>query len=585
MVRRQGEWGRASRLCEGRRESPVRTAAPWLSVFPIVTTVLFLAPIAVGLLGTLLPSFGILPALGGTEPSLQPWRDLFAVPGLGAALRLTVTTGVAATLLSFTLAVGFCAAWQGSRWFAWLQRLLPPLLAVPHAAFAIGFAFLVAPSGWVVRLLSPWATGWTRPPDLSLIQDPWGIALTLALVVKEVPFLVLMIGAALAQTRADRLLAGARALGYGPVTGWVKVVLPLVYRQVRLPVLAVLAYSLSAVEPALVLGPSTPPPLTPLILRWFADPDLSMRFRAAAGAVLQLAVVVGGIGVWWFAERLLAVWGRRWAIAGARGGCGRGTRVAGSGAMALVVVVSVAAVVVLALWAFARSWRFGEALPGAWTFDTITRVLPQLAEPAWATLAVAVAAVLIGLVLVVGCLENERRAGITPGGRALWLIHAPLLVPGVGFLFGVQVVLVAGGLDGSWAALVWVHLLYALPYLYLTLADPWRALDKRYERSARALGASAWRAFWRVRVALLLRPILTAGAVGFAVSVGQYLPTLFAGGGRMATLTTEAVALASGADRRVTAVYAFAQAALPLLAFAAALAVPAWSYRNRKGMR
>nr|WP_211112157.1 ABC transporter permease subunit [Azospirillum soli] len=546
---------------------------------------MFLAPIAVGLLGTLLPSFGILPALGGVEPSIQPWRDLFATPGLWTALRLTVTTGLAATLLSFLLAVGFCAAWQGSRWFARLQRLLPPLLAVPHAAFAIGFAFLVAPSGWVVRLLSPWATGWTRPPDLPLIQDPWGIALTLALVVKEVPFLVLMIGAALAQTRADRLLAGARALGYGPVTGWVKVVLPLVYRQVRLPVLAVLAYSLSAVEPALVLGPSTPPPLTPLVLRWFADPDLSMRFRAAAGAVLQLGVVVGGIGVWWLAERIVAVKGRRWAVAGARGGRGAGARLAGGGAMALAVLVSVAAVAVLAVWAFARNWRFNEAFPGAWSLDTVGRTLPQLTEPAWTTLVIAVAAVLIGLVLVVGCLEHERRGGAALGRRALWLIYAPLLVPGVGFLFGIQVVLVASGLDGSWAALVWVHLLYVLPYLYLTLADPWRALDERYERTARSLGASASRAFWRVRAAMLLRPILTACAVGFAVSVGQYLPTLFASGGRMATLTTEAVALASGADRRVTAVYAFAQAALPLLAFAAALAVPAWAYRNRKGMR
>ena len=554
-------------------------------LFPVITAVLFLAPIAVGLLGTLLPSFGILPALGGVEPSLQPWRDLFATPGLWTALRLTVTTGLAATLLSFVIAVGFCAAWQGSRWFARLQRLLPPLLAVPHAAFAIGFAFLVAPSGWVVRLLSPWATGWTRPPDLPLIQDPWGIALTLALVVKEVPFLVLMIGAALAQTRADRLLAGARALGYGPVTGWVKVVLPLVYRQVRLPVLAVLAYSLSAVEPALVLGPTTPPPLTPLVLRWFADPDLSMRFRAAAGAVLQLAVVVGGIGVWWFAERGIAMIGRRWAVAGARSGSGAAARLAGGGAMALTVVVSVAAVVVLAVWVFARNWRFNEAVPGAWSLDTAMRALPQLVEPAWTTLTVAVAAVLIGLVLIVGFLEHERRVGGTLGRWALWLIYAPLLVPGVGFLFGIQVVLVASGFDGSWAALVWVHLLYVLPYLYLTLADPWRALDERYERTARTLGASAWRAFWRVRAAMLLRPVLTAGAVGFAVSVGQYLPTLFAGGGRMTTLTTEAVVLASGADRRVTAVYAFAQAALPLLAFAAALAVPSWLHRNRKGMR
>lgn len=554
-------------------------------LFPALTAAALVVPVAVGLLGTLLPSFGILPVLGGTVPTLQPWRDLLATPGLGAALRLTLGIGFAASLLSLAVAVGFCAAWHGSRWFARLRRVLPPLLAVPHAAFAIGFAFLVAPSGWAVRALSPWATGWTRPPDIALIQDPWGIACTLALVAKEVPFLVLTIVAALGQTGADGRLTAARALGYGPVTAWLKVVLPPVYRQIRLPVLAVLAYSLSAVEPALILAPSTPPPLTPLVLRWFADPDLALQYRAAAGAVLQLGVVVAAGGLWLAVERLVALAGRGWVFAGGRGGAGRLVRTAAGAGMATAVLAVAGAVLVLALWALARSWRFPDVLPAAWTLDTAARIGAGLTLPAGNTLAIAGASVVVGLVLVVGCLEQRRRSGAAGLGGLLALAYAPLLVPAVGFLFGVQVVLVATGLDGTWAALVWVHLLYALPYMALVLADPWRAQDPRFERSARALGAGPWRAFLRVRLPMLLRPVLIAAAVGFAISVGQYLPTVFAGGGRVATLTTEAVVLATGADRRVTAVTAFAQAALPLLAFAVAVAVPAWLHRDRRGMR
>lgn len=556
-----------------------------LTLFPVFTIVAFLGPILVGLVGTLLPSFGILPALGGTEPTLKPWRDLFAAPGLAASVRLTLTTGLAATLLSVALAFGIAAAWHGSRWFAALRGALPPLLAVPHAAFAIGFAFLVAPSGWIIRLLSPWATGWTRPPDLALVQDPWGIAYTLALVCKEVPFLVLTIAAALGQTGADGLLRAARGMGYGPVAAWLKVVLPLVYRQVRLPVLAVLAYSLSAVEPALILAPTLPPPLTPLVLRWFADPDLALRFQAAAGAVLQLGLVAGAIGVWMVGEWIVALVGRRWACAGGRGGSGRALRTATAAGMGLAVLAVAGSVAVLALWALARSWRFPDPVPGSWTLHTLVTAWPGLAGPAANTVLIAGAAVAIGLVLVAGCLENERRMPAGVARRALWLIYVPLLVPSVGFLFGIQVVLVAAGLDGRWPALVWAHLLYVLPYMFLALADPWRALDDRYERSARALGAGPWRSFLRVRAPMLLRPLATAAAIGFSVSVAQYLPTLFAGSGRVATLTTEAVVLASGADRRVTAVYAFAQALLPLVAFAAAVAVPAWVHRGRRGMR
>ena len=84
---------------------------------------------------------------------------------------------------------------------------------------------------------------------------------------------------------------------------------------------------------------------------------------------------------------------------------------------------------------------------------------------------------------------------------------------------------------------------------------------------------------------LLLRPMLVALALGFAVSVAQFLPTLFAGGGRFATLTTEAVSLAAGGDRRIVATFAFALAILPLLAFALAVGIPAWRFRARRAMR
>ena len=154
------------------------------------------------------------------------------------------------------------------------------------------------------------------------------------------------------------------------------------------------------------------------------------------------------------------------------------------------------------------------------------------------------------------------------------LLYAPLLVPQIAFLFGIQVLLVAGRLDGRWIALTWSHLLFVLPYVFLALSDPWRKLDDRYARTAACLGASPARVFWRIKVPMLLRPILFAGAVGFSVSVAQYLPTLFAGAGRLSSLTTEAVGLAAGADRRILGVYAFAQMALPLLGFAVALTVP-----------
>ena len=104
----------------------------------------------------------------------------------------------------------------------------------------------------------------------------------------------------------------------------------------------------------------------------------------------------------------------------------------------------------------------------------------------------------------------------------------------------------------------------------------------RAPRRPRRLAAA--RVFWRVKLPMLLRPVLIACAVGFAVSVGQYLPTLFAGGGRVATLTTEAVTLSSGGDRRVIGAYALLQALLPLARLPGAVALPAVLFAHRRGV-
>jgi putative thiamine transport system permease protein len=118
----------------------------------------------------------------------------------------------------------------------------------------------------------------------------------------------------------------------------------------------------------------------------------------------------------------------------------------------------------------------------------------------------------------------------------------------------------------------------------IALWGPWRALDPRYDRSAQSLGAGPWRRLLRVKLPLLLAPLCAAAAIGMAVSVAQYLPTLFLGAGRIATLTTEAVTLASSSNRRVTAVVSSLQAALPLLAYLAAVLIPAYAHKNRRDL-
>ena len=573
-------------MAEDRPDRPVtRQPARLLLLIPAIAIAVLVGPVAAGLAGAVFPALGYLPAIGGSTLTLEAFSALAQEPGLWRSCWISLSTGLATTCLSLMIVVVFVAGWQATRAFAVIARLVSPLLSVPHAAAAFGLAFLIAPSGAVMRLISPHWTGLSRPPDLLIVNDLWGLSMMAGLVIKEIPFLLLVTLAALPQTRARQLAEVTAGLGYGRLAGFTHAVMPLLYRQIRLPVLAVLAYATSVVDVAMILGPTTPAPLAVRIMQWQSDPDLSRRFVAAAGALLQLGVTAFALMVWLAGERMMARLCRLAAPSGRRFARDRPGRIAGVGAMMLSVALIAAGIAVLAVWSVAGPWRFPDVLPAAFSLSAWMRGLPGLSVPLANAVVIASAASLCAVVLALGALEYEARAGTTLTVRALIILYLPLLVPQIAFLFGLQIVLTRLAVTGTFAAMVLVHLVFVFPYVFLSLGDPWRNWDVRYAYMARALGHGDNSIFWRIRLPMLTRPVLTAAAVGFAVSIALYLPTLLVGGGRWPTVTTEAVALASGADRRLVGVTAFVQAILPFAGFGLALVVPAIVFRNRVQMR
>ncbi|MEM1044744.1 MAG: ABC transporter permease [Pseudomonadota bacterium] len=557
-----------------------------MALFPPLLTIVLIVPVLAGLLGVLLPSFGYLPWLGFDRVSLDPWRSLLETPGLAWSVWLSLKSGLLAAALSLAVVALFLAAFHGTGPFRVARRFLSPLLSVPHAAAALGLAFLVAPSGWIMRLVSPELTGFERPPDYLVVHDAYGLTMTAGLVAKEIPFLFLMALAALPQIDFRRDLWIASSFGYGRIAGWLFVVFPQVYRQIRLPVFAVLAYSVSVVDVAIILGPTTPPPLAVRLVTWMNDPDLSLRLQASAGAVLQLLVAALAVGLWLALERGIAALGRLALQKGWRFAADRVLRIFAFAAMFTALLAIAVGLALMAVWSVAGPWRFPDAWPAMVSFRVWTGRLASIEAAVAATALIGILAVLIGIGMVLAALEARNRASArNPLSRPLVVaLYAPLLVPQVAFLFGLQVVFLRLGLDSTLTALVLVHLVFVLPYMVFSLVEPWKAWDPRYAVVAHALGHGANSVFWRIRLPMLFRSVLTAAAVGFAVSASQYLPTLLIGGGRWATTTTEAVALSTGGNRRLIGAYALMQMVLPFIGFLLAAALPAIVFRRRRGL-
>lgn len=465
-----------------------------------------------------------------------------------------------------------------------MQHLLAPLLGVPHAAVAFGVAFLFAPSGFLIRLAAPFL-GIDRPPDVLIPHDPLGLTMIAGLVIKETPFLLLVTLAALPQVELGAARRLAASFGYGRIAGFVYLLWPTLYRQIRFAVYAVIAYSSSVVDVALILGPNLPSTLAVRLVQWMNDPDLDARFLASAGAVLQLGVTLAALLLWFFSERLSAIMMRNALERGWRFERDRLLCRASVLAVGLIGGVIFAGLAILAIWSLAGLWRFPDIMPQSFTLRSWMSAWPSLGNAFVTTLITGLASTLLAITLTIGCLEKELQTGRSVGEKSLLMLYLPLIVPQITFVFGLQLLFIGTGNGDRLTALVFVHLVFVLPYVFLSLADPWRTLDRRYEIIATALGRSRISVLLSIRLPMLVRPILTAMAVGFSVSVAQYLPTVLIGEGRLATITTEAVALASGNNRRVIAVYALLQTILPLLAFALASLIPAALHNDRQEMK
>ena len=329
---------------------------PWRLLFLLLCALSLAAPVAGGLLLLLLEG------LAKGHVSL-----LLAQPELWHSLGLSLWVAGASTLGALLFTALLLARGEGQPWMRRLRRLLSPLLALPHVAFAIGVAFLLAPSGWLLRLISPALTGFDLPPDWQTLRDPWGLGLILALILKETPFLLLMALSALDPARVNRQQWLGQTMGFSGSQIWWRLLLPALWPALRLPLYAVAAYGLGVVDLALLLGPDAPAPLAVRLWLWYQDPDLQWRGASASGALLLLA-----LNLLLLAALRLLEWSHG-TLGKARWLDGRRSlpspwpeRLTRAGVWVLLAI-NLLVLASLLLWSLARRWSFPALWPSEWS--------------------------------------------------------------------------------------------------------------------------------------------------------------------------------------------------------------------------
>lgn len=81
-------------------------------------------------------------------------------------------------------------------------------------------------------------------------------------------------------------------------------------------------------------------------------------------------------------------------------------------------------------------------------------------------------------------------------------------------------------ITGKWYAIAFAHTIIAYPFVIRSVTAVFRKINPRLIQAALSLGATPWKAFWRVELPLIKSGIIAGATFAFAISIGEINATL-----------------------------------------------------------
>lgn len=510
---------------------------------------------------TSLPLFGLVLGLWPSAPiSWELISRFLAYNGLFTSIANSLFLALVAPLLALYVAFLVYSQYRFNPRWQTLEQRLAPLLSLPHLAVALGLVYLFSSQSMVwsalCSLFGHNAPDWLGLPRKSLVT------MLLAIGIKEVPFFLLIFSALGRQLAIKDWLLQGRALGYSEGASWWLLVFPVMLRQSRLALLAAMAYTLSVLDISLLIGPNIPELYAVVLYNWqtgFSAIEQSQAFLGNVVLLLMLGLLVVSIYLHeWMARKhlgTLAVMANPLKI----------TRLGRifSFWLSFFTLLTLGILVTFFLWSMGWSKNGATGLTEL-SFKLWKEEWFFMQQPLLHSLNIAIFSSVLGVAMSLLALELQRQSKrYLPD--YVWLMA--ILLPQLSMVYGWQIAhnAISASYHSAWIILS--HLPFTFAYSYLVMRGPFQSLNRHYEMVAASFGYSYWQQWWFIRFALLRPALLSALAIAFSVSIAQYISTLMIGAGRVATITTEAVAIAAGNEPAITAVYMLVQATLPFMAF------------------
>ena len=533
-------------------------------VLAIFLGILIIIPIIFGFIGFFLPSFGYFPILGKSDFNLNYFYISFNIAGISKSIIMSLFTGLGSTLLALFFSQVILLYFFKTRAYNYIKIIISPLIALPHITMAIGLIFLFSPSGLFFRLFSPWLTGFDRPPNFFIIPDEYGFFLILGLILKEIPFFILVSLSAIQQFSARQIFDLGKSLQNSNFSSWCILIFPLIYKKIRLVIFIVIAFTASVVDMSLILAPSTPSTLAIRILQIYQSSDIDSFFIASNLALIQLLIIIILLLFWMILEKIVGhklffiffmkilsfkiFFLKNLIFASA----------------AILFSLSVLGIFSSLLWGFSKNWYFPSFFPNSIDIDTFINFYNENKFIIFISIFISVVVSFLSSLLTIIWVElmdilKMKKLYLE------WIIFIPLFIPQISFLIGLQSFIILFNFDSFLIPLIIIQLFYVITYSFIILAPSLREIKKDIIRVAASLGKNRFQRLVKIKLPIIMSSFLTSFAIGMLVSFSLYIPVYFIGAGRVTTLTVEALNLALSGSRQDLGVATFFQIIIPIL--------------------
>jgi len=267
------------------------TIAKMVAPAVIVVVALFGGGLVLGLI----QSLGHLPAAGLKSLSINHFTNVIGDPDFLQSLQLTLyvalTSTVIAAAISISMAIFLLSLSEKSRLVHFIFQIP---LTVPHLVIAVAMVFMLTPTGLFSRVVVKLGLIDSSAAFPLLVNDRWCVAIILAYVWKEIPFITLMILSVLRRSGIELLEVG-RTLKAGRWQRFRYITLPTISPSLGAACLIVFAYTFGAFEVPFLLGQTYPMTLPVWAYKNYSDVDLLARPEGIATGLIIAGIILVAI--------------------------------------------------------------------------------------------------------------------------------------------------------------------------------------------------------------------------------------------------------------------------------------------------